>query len=339
MKRKTYNIKKTLILSLLVLYFMSYTPSVKAQSILPLTVAPARQELSLNPGEDAAFDVRFYNLGDSPVSGILKVADFIVDNKEGTPRIIDDVSQASPRFAASNWVSLPYDQITIAANDKVSLQAKIKIPINARPGGRYIAVYFEPVGVVPQAVGSQKEAGVGVTSRIASLIYIRVAGPITEQALITRLFAPIFYEYGPINVETEILNRGDYHIRPKGVISLTNMFGGLIAQDKLKEQNIFPDASRSYLNTVGQKWMFGRYKIDLAASYGEKGLALSRFIYVWVFPWRLITIIFLTLIILILLGKNIYKKIITKEIQLEQELSQEKEELRRLKEELKKRKE
>lgn len=329
------------LLSVIIHYSLLFIHSRKilAQAILPLTVAPARQEITVSPGEQTAVNVRFYNTSDSPISGIVKVADFIVDDNQGSPRIIEDVSQAPPRFAASNWVTLPYDKITIAGNDKVSLQAKIKAPGNATAGSRYIAIYFEPSGTIPQATGSEKEAGTGITSRIASLIYLTVSGPVTENALVSRFFAKSFWEYGPIDVETEILNRSDIHIRPKGVISLTNAFGGLVDQQKLKEQNIFPDISRSYKNTLGKKWLIGRYRIDLAASYGKQGKALTSSLYVWVFPWKVALIIILALIILILLGKSLYQKTALKEAKLEAELEKEKEEIEKLKEELRRREE
>lgn len=306
------------------------------QTILPLTVAPARQQLLVDPGEKTAVNIRFYNTGDTPVSGLLKVADFIVVGNEGKPTIIDNVNQASPKFSASSWFSLPYDRMTIPAQDKVAIQARINVPADARPGGRYVAIYFEPGGTIPQAIGAREEGGVAVASRIAGLVYLRVKGEAFEKALISRLFAPSFLEYGPINVETEIANRGDYHIRPRGVLTLSNVFGGLVDQQSLKEENIFPEASRIYNNSLGKKWMFGRYKIELTASYGEKGQVLNRFIYVWVFPWRVATVVVLTLIILILLGRRFYQRLIIKETKLEEEVEKERSEIEKLKEELRK---
>ncbi|PJE60520.1 hypothetical protein COU86_03915, partial [Candidatus Roizmanbacteria bacterium CG10_big_fil_rev_8_21_14_0_10_36_26] len=118
--------------------------------------------------------------------------------------------------------------MTIAPDDKVTIQASINIPIDAHPGGRYVAIYFEPAGNIPEPVGANEEAGTAVGTRIAGLVYLKVAGAISEKALVSRFFAPSFFEYGPVKVETEILNRGDYHITPRGVISLINMFGGVV---------------------------------------------------------------------------------------------------------------
>ncbi len=331
------NFKFLLILfAYLIIWLFGYSQETIAQSRLPMTVAPARQEITINPGESSAVNIRFYNFSESPVSGIIKVADFIVDNSQGTPRIIEDFSQLSPRFSAQAWATIPYDQITIAANDKVSLQAKINVPIDARPGGRYLAVYFEPTVSVPQAVGAEKEAGTGVSVRIASLIYLRVAGPIAEKALISRFFAPGFFEYGPIKVETQVMNRGDLHIRPRGVITMTNVFGAPVDQINIKEENIFPDVVRNYESSLGKKWMMGKYKLSLTASYGDQGQVLERFIYVWVFPWRVALAVVLTIIVLGLLVSNFYKNIIVKETSLEEELKKEKDEIEKLKQMLRK---
>lgn len=328
-----------IVFSFLFLVFGVQGSSVFAQAVLPLTVAPARQELNLSPGEKTTVTVRVYNGGDTPVAGNLRVADFIVKDDSGTPEIVDKIDQASPRFAASSWVSLPFDRMAIAKQDRVSVQAKITVPSNARPGGRYVAIYFEPTTSPFGKAKSEYQAGSSVTSRIAALVYIRVAGPITEKAMITRLFSPSFMEYGPITVKAQILNRGDYHIRPRGFLSLTNLLGSQVDQQVLKRKNIFPDASRSYENKLGSKWMIGRYKIALAASYGEKGEALKRAIYVWVFPWRVALIIILSLIILGYLLLRFYKATKGKQKMMEAEVKKEEAEINRLREEIKKRKE
>jgi hypothetical protein len=337
-KKDIYNLKSKKILAIVffVLSFAVITGVVSAQTVIPLTVGPVRQQLNVNPGERAQVVVRFFNLSDVPISGVVKAADFVVEDSNGTPRIVENIDQANPRFAASNWIDMPYDRITINANDKVTIPVTINVPAEAKAGGRYVSVYFEPSVSVPQSVNSSQEAGASITPRIASLLYMRVAGDIKENALISRFFAPSFFEYGPINVDTQILNKGDYHVRPRGVITISNMFGGLVDQSSLKEQNIFPDALRNYTNSLGQKWMFGKYKVEIAASYGEQGRALSRFIEVWVFPWKIITVILLALVIVVLFLRHIYKSVVVKETDLETQVMRDRDEIEKLKEELRK---
>lgn len=331
------NIKKTLIIaSALITIHYSLATSIMAQSSIPLTVGPARQQITINPGETTSFAIKYYNQSEITLNGVVNVADFVVDSMDGSPRIIDNVDQANPKFTASKWVTLSLDQISIAANDRIILSGSLSVPKDARPGGRYVSVYFEPAIGTPSSIGS--DGGVtGIAPRIASLLYIRVNGPIAENAIISGMFAKSFYEYGPIEVTAQISNYGDYHIRPRGVFTLTNPLGGVVEQSALKEVNIFPDALRIFTASVGEKWMMGQYKITLNSIYGEKARTVERSISVWVFPWRVALIIFLSLIILGIIGRAIYKNIILKEASLEEELSQEKKEIDKLKKELGKR--
>lgn len=337
---KNHNFKFQILKIFICLLFVSWNlflrTSVKAQNSLPLTVIPARNQIEVEPGEKFSLSINFYNQSNEAISGFFKVADFIVDDNQGTPRLIEDYNLAPVKYSASQWVNLLYDRATLPANEKVNLQVDIKVPNDARPGGKYVAVFFESAGTAPSQKGTNEEAGSGTTLRIASLIYIKVKGPITEKAIVSRFFAPSFFEYGPIKITTDILNRGDYHIAPRGVITLTNMLGGLVDQKVIKEKNIFPDSLRNYEVELGQKWLIGRYKINLSASYGTTGQALTTATYVWVFPWRVAIVILLTLIIIILFASNFYKNFIKKELSLEEEIAKEKEEIEKLKEQLRK---
>ncbi len=329
------HMKKGTILALTILLMAFTTKAVNAQSALPLTVGPARQQISINPGETSSFAIKYYNQSDLPLGGTVKVADFVVDSTDGSPRIIDNIDQANPKFSASQWVTLSLDQISIAPQDRVIVSASLAVPKNARPGGRYVTVYFEPNVGTPSSVGSG--GATGVAPRIASLLYIRVNGPISENALISQMFAAPFSEYGPVEVTANIINNGDYHIRPRGVFTLTNPLGAVVEQSSLKETNIFPDALRVFSTSIGQKWMMGKYKITLNAIYGEKAQVMERSVSVWVFPWRVALVVLLTLVIIGIIGRAIYKNIIVKEASLEEELSAEKQEIEKLKQQLGKR--
>jgi len=324
-----------------IFYFLIFNFSlVSAQTNLPLLVYPARHFLELEPGEKTSIAVNFVNQAKEPVSGLVKVVDFIVRDNQGTPELIENTFAAPEKYAAASWFKTDFEKVALPANnEKVTIQAQISVPKNANPGGKYVAIYFQAQPAqFPVITGPQYEAGTGISPRLASLIYIKVKGPIKESAFVTK-FQPkqSFFEYGPIEVETEILNRGDYHINPKGEITLTNMLGKVIDKSLLNETNIFPDTVRTFSNSLGKKWMMGKYRLSLSATYGEKNGVLTAFYEVWVFPWKLATIIVLTLIIIILIIRHFYVTSLLKEKMLEEELEKEKEEIEELKKELKKR--
>lgn len=321
-------------LSSIIYYLLSFT--VNAQASLPLVVMPARNEIEVAPGEKTAVTISFYNQSDDPVSGFFKTADFIVEDNQGTPRLIENAEDAPAKYAASRWMTLPYDRATLPAHDKVMIQTDILVPSDAHAGGRYTAIFFQQGNTLSKPTGKE-EVGSGTNLRIASLIYIKVKGKISEKAMISRFFTPSFFEYGPIKVTTDILNRGDYHITPRVSLTLANIFGGLVDQKLLKTQNIFPDTSRNYVTELGSKWMAGRYKINLTGTYGETGQILTATNYVWILPWRVVLMVILTIIIMILIANSLYKNIIVKETTLEEELIKEKDEIEKLKSQLRKR--
>ncbi len=110
--------------------------------------------------------------------------------------------------------------------------------------------------------------------------------------------------------------------------------GGLVDQKRLKDVNIFPDAGRSFTETLGHKWMIGKYKVTVLAAYGTTGQVVERSIDVIVFPWKLALVIIIGLLILILIVKQGYSRFIHKENMLEDEVRKDRREIDKLKEEL-----
>ena len=311
----------------------------RAQQILPLTVIPPKQEVLINPGEKFATSVKFANQGDTPVTGALNVLDFIVTDDAGTPVFLDNpkvvgTTQIPAKYSAAKWIGLPQDTISISAKGNVAVPITIDVPKNAAPGGRYAAVLFQPTGSLTLGnPASAQETPIAI--RLASLIYIRVAGPISEKATVTKFTGPTFLEYGPAVVTAQILNQGDYHITPKGAVSMKDIFGNVIAKSDLDTKNIFPGTSRSYVNQVGQKLMMGKFTVLLSATYGETGKLLTSSITMWIFPWKIALAVLLAVAIILISGTAWYKRVKKKEEKLVEELGKEKTELEELKEELK----
>jgi len=332
MKKLSHKYKLIIIALILVGGIFVLSKKTSAQAKLPLVVAPARQTIQINPGETESSMIKFFNQGDTSVSGNIKAVDFIVENNEGSPILLEDITTLS-RFSAASWIKLPYEKATITPNDKLQIPFKIEAPQNARPGGRYVAIYFEAVGQIP-SIPELKATKTGILStgsRIVGLVYIRVNGPITENAIVEKFDVPRFIEYGPVDIQAEILNRSDYHITPKGQITLSNWFGKTIDQKVLEEKNIFPDASRVYNAKLGGKILIGKYKVQLISGFGKQGKTLTSTASFWAFPVRIALIIILTITIITLLTILIWKKLKKRQKKIEKKLEAEVSELEELK--------
>jgi hypothetical protein len=334
------NLKTFVICSLVLIgtywYLFEIRPVI-AQTRLPLIVAPARQSVNIDPGGTQDISVSFLNQAEVAIAGNIRVVNFIVSNDSGLPILLEDENSLPTKYAAADWVTLPANKGVIRPNDILKVQARIKAPADAIPGGHYIAIYFEPTGSLPNPnlINNQKEGTQAVTSRITALVYIRVNGPINESALLKTFAAKKFIEFGPAEANVEILNRGSYHITPKGQITLQNWFGKTVDTFTLDEKNIFPDTSRSYTASLGSRLMLGRYEITLTAVYGESNKVINQTIYFWAFPVRIAIIVILSIVIIILLVRLVWTNLKKRQNKLEETLKQELSEVEELKEKYK----
>lgn len=295
--------------------------NILAQARIPLVVAPARQTVALDAGKTENLQIKFFNESISPVSGNLKAVDFVVTNSDGSPTLLED--------QVNDWVKLPYNRASIPSGDVLRVNFKVEVPSNAPAGGRYVAIIFEQTGQLSQ--GSDNESASLVAPRIVGLLNIRVDGPVTESAYVNIFKTPKFLEFGKIPVYFEIMNKGGYHINPKGQITLTDWMGKEVERITIEDKNIFPNAKRSYDTKIGSTWMFGKYKVALESNYGETGKTMLTESIVWVIPVTVIIIIIFSALIALLLGYLINKKVHAKQEALEERLEEEISELESLK--------
>jgi hypothetical protein len=280
--------------------------------------------------------LQFRNNGTAPLNGNIKVADYVIADKIGTPVLVED-GQMSLKYAAAKWITPLNTQITVPSNDYVAVNIAVNPPQEIGACGHYAIVYFEPFeGNLSGAANAQTKSESSVINKIGALINLRTASQNCKQDMSVLSFTtPSFLEYGPIPVDFDLFNKGDVHIVPVGSVSINNVINAQVGITAIKEQRIFPETAKSYEVVVGQKYMIGRYLVTLQGTYGDSNLPFSKTSYVWVFPWKIAVVVLLALLILIIGGVNMFKGIAHKEASLEQELEDERKEIDKLKKELK----
>lgn len=303
-----YFIKSFLITSILSLCLVLSANFLFAQeNPRTITIVPPTLERNINPGDKAEGKLKVVNDSSTPITFKAIVRDFIVEDNIGTPKILAG-DELSRKYSASSWIAVVPDSFTVAPGTSQSLSYYLQVPPDARPGGRYAAVVYEP-----QELIGVEGTGAGVQTHLGSLFLLRVNGDVLENSTVTKFQTPGFAEYGPVNLITEIKNLSDTHIKPKGVITIKNMFGQVMETQPLTEHNIFPEATRKFENTVGKKYMAGRYTAELQATYGTNNnltlYAITNFI---VFPWKIAGIILLIGIFTVLLLLYVKKRRIEK---------------------------
>ena len=269
-----------------------------------ITIVPPSYDFTVKPGDKKEGVLKVKNEGDQAISFKVNVQDFIVDDTKGTPDFVPQGTFAK-QFSASAWIGVVPDSFTVAPHSTMTLNYYLQVPLSARPGGHYAGVLYQPV----QSLGGTKDTGPAVQAQLGTLFSLDVAGPIHEQAQVTKFMAEHgFYEYGPVSMLTQIKNMGDLHIKPLANITITDMLGRRIAQIPLDEHNIFPLAARDFVNVFGDKWMFGPFTAKLVGTYGRDGnLPLTATVTFWVIPWK-VTIVVILLIVAAIMGYFYWKK-------------------------------
>jgi len=267
-------------------------PQVQAQEGRGFTISPPSLKFSLKPGAKTEKKIKVTNHSAEKLDFVVNTEDFVVTNKQGTPELLPPGTLPQNRFAASSWSTALPDSFSLEPNTSQTVTLYIQVPADARPGGRYFAVAFKPIG----SAGAEG-VGAAINTVIGTLVYLTVEGVVTENARVVTFSAPSFSEFGPIKFLTEIRNFGDIHLSPRATVEVKNLLGKKVFSFALDNLNIFPGVSRIYENHWEQKWLFGRYTAHLSGYYGAANLPLVAMAAFWVIPYRLIAIILLALAI------------------------------------------
>lgn len=261
-----------------------------------VTIVPPSVEFDGDPGGITEGTLKVVNNSQEPLTFSAKVRDFVVEDTLGTPRFLAD-DTLSQKHSAAAWIAVSPDTFTIQPGKTQQLSYYLQVPADARPGGHYAGVVYEPIG----AIGVQG-TGTGVEARLGSLFYVTVSGDILENATVKK-FAPenVWNEYGPITINSQIQNFSDIHIRPTGTIVIKNLIGQTIQSVPLEERNIYPEAVRDLTNTVGEKFMFGPYTAELRATYGtNNSKTLFASVTFFIIPWKIVVLVLLAIVVVAL---------------------------------------
>lgn len=272
---------------------------VSAQSALQLTAIPPREgddgSLVVNPGETQQVDLRVRNESDQPLSILSTVTDFILGEDGVTPIPVD--SATSNRWSLASWVTVAPGEQVLQPGETAGLNVLISVPEDALPGGHYAMVTHEP------NYGSNdtdiEDAASQVSQKVGTLLYLKVAGAINEEAFIRDFSAPQFSEYGPVPFTYTIENQSDIHIAPKMRIDIKNMFGTTVSSLEVESKNVFPLMSRDFETQWDQIWGIGPYTAELTTSFGENGQVIMAKTSFWLLPVTLIIAIIVLVLTLV----------------------------------------
>ncbi len=274
--------------------FGGYTAHAQENS-MTLTVTPPLIQVNLKPGETWASGIQVVNGNPYDMTVYAEPMLFEPAGEEGRPRFKDppgmngDPSTPDPTTLAG-WITLPQGPLNITREQTITVPLMITVPPDAAPGGHYAAVLIG--NRAPQGA-SEESSTVSVTSSIASLIFLRVAGTVIEDGRIRDLVTEkSVYETPEAQLSLRFENQGNVHLQPRGDITIYNMFGkkrGMIPINQSGDYgNVMPSSVRKFTYTWkadAGTWDIGRYRAEATLGYGgeTKSFAQST-VYFYILP-------------------------------------------------------
>lgn len=283
-----------------------------------ITVSPIRLEFALDPGNITTGSIKVLNDSDSKEL-YLSVARFEPkDDESGEPRFVPG-SQGLP-----SWIKLP-QKIVATPNEFTEVPFTISVPIGTEPGGYFAAIF---VTTTPEAAPGV----VSIATDVGTLLFLRVNGTFPEGENIiefaTKNKQKLFTSL-PVELYYRMTNVGADRVKPVGDLTIRNLFGltSKVLSANPTEGSVLPGSKRkfetawitggggveaehdlptnlpkTFFQNVAWQWKhfaIGRYSatVHVTVNY-DSSRSYEKSTAFWVFPWQLMTVITLGLIIL-----------------------------------------
>mgnify|MGYP002413724901 CR=1 FL=1 len=273
-----------------------------------LKVTPVRADVEIKAGEKKILKVTVSNITDGLVTVRPVQNDFIAGDERGTPALILDADKFAPTHSLKRFMA-PLADVTIPARQSKVIDVTITVPQTAQAGGYFGAIRFAPT--------SPDEGGqVNLSASVASLILMRVPGPVEETLSLTDFQVQqkgksgnYFNTPDDLQVTYRFKNDGNVQIGPMGKISVTKDKKVVYDADfnnKTPRDVILPDSARRWETGLKNIETFGNYEVTATFTYGEKNQTIEVKKSFWVIPMHLIYIAIGAVLGLILLIVGIW---------------------------------
>lgn len=295
-----------------------------------LTLVPPSLEYSGVKGQTYESKVKLLNNENRTLVLTPSTANFGAKDETGEP----DFKFDAPSADLSAWIQIDKAQLTLEPGETKEVPFTIAVPADAEPGGHYAGIFF--------ASGGSASGGgqIGVQSKLGTLVILTVDGAIREQAAISsvKLDGSSNLSRPPVNLNVRIKNSGNVHVKPKGKVTILNMFGGEVETITLpQDKNVLPGQTRlfevawaknstetkkgNFFQEIGAEFSnfaLGTYTANVEATYGQSDKTMIGKVQFMIIPWRALLVITLGLLLIIIVftvGLKSYNQMVIRKAQ------------------------
>ena len=306
---------KTILCACMLLFVWFYIFPGRAHAA-GLTIEPAIIEEGVEPGQVYSSVIKATNLDEVTHTFYTVRRDIRELSPEGQPLFAKEGEKTE--FEMSSWINAPKTPIVIKAGETKEIPFSITVPVGASAGGHFGGLFLS------MSAPKLDNTGVGVGYQVGTIINLRIAGEILEEAKI-REFSTDKAIHGSSNVNFVIgvENLGNVLIRPRGLLEITDFWGRKLPVMRVNDEggSVLPGGMREFETTWdGGTFDFGRYQVVMSLVYGKEGRqTISDTLSFWILPLNIILPVVggvLALIVLVLLAMQYHIKKRVKELRM-----------------------
>ncbi|MBU0597120.1 hypothetical protein KJ641_01055 [Patescibacteria group bacterium] len=265
------------------------------------TISPIRQTAVVDLGSSETFDLEVTNDSESTKIYLPEVDSFSIEPSTGAAIFgSEDI--------AVNWIEVEPNNIRLLPGRKGSFVFTVNTPKDTEPSSHYLGLF---------AKEQPAEGQVGVGSRIGSLLFLHVAGPVVE-GLVEQRFETTkkIYKSPPVDFLLRLKNHGTIHLIPQGRLVVRGWLGEEIVSFEINSdgRKVLPGDTWEETYQISEEELGtlpGRVKADFEIYYGLSEKTIKGSSSFWYLPnWFLVFVFspLLILFIILLLWKILKKK-------------------------------
>ncbi len=240
---------------------------------------PLIYELSAAPGEPVTQTAVVTNFKEEEMQIQTAVLDFEIIDEDGGIRFSNVVNDA---HKLASWIVVDEPVFNLKPNETAQVEFKISAPQDAIPGAHWAMIIFQGVNVK----GEKKVETLAGTN---ALVLLTVKDEdLTSKAEVKSFKAQKNSERQALELYLRMANTSKAFIKPRGTITITNIWGQKVDEITLTPVIVFPETIAKILT----EWKpdgalsLGRYTIELKGYYGSNSIEFDAKTSIWILPWE-----------------------------------------------------
>lgn len=263
-----------------------------AKAAQSITITPTSLDKTINPGDTLSGTVQVLNQADSAFDYKVYAAPYSVTGEDYDPSFTSIPGAAD----VASWFRLKATKNHLEPYTVSDLKYSITVPKDTKPGGYYAVIFAE-------TESKSEVSGVTTQKRVGTVVYIKVAGQITEAGEIAS-WQVNWLQEPPLTQTLRISNNGSVHFAATVSTTVQDLFG----DPKLRytqKRNILPEKTRRIPIVWEKTPQLGVFKVSGTVSFlGQTTRLPTKYVLVISQPIRRGCLIVLVLASLLYIIRN-----------------------------------